>query len=158
MADDDARQLRGRDQVTTLAYVLRTRYDNDPTALLCVGLCRRRKPRIDFRETPWHGRAAECARCEGLRYVDEIRIRQTWELEQERAKVRMLVRHIQRLRHQRILTPMVRSADVFEAYHQPYYDALERAQRRWLAAYMTLPIPEFEQRPKRQRLTKENAR
>jgi len=148
--------------LTTLADAIRAQFDRDhpngKNTLLCDGLCRRRKDREDFRETPWRGRAAACKSCEGLRYDDEIRIRQTWELEQERAKVRMLVRHVQRLRHQRILTPMVRSADVFEAYHQPYYDALERAQRRWLAAYMTLPIPEFEQRPKRQRLTKENAR
>ncbi|MFD5161019.1 hypothetical protein ACFWMJ_23570 [Streptomyces hawaiiensis] len=85
-------------------------------------------------------------------------LRQRWELEQERAKVVMLVRHVQRLRLQRILTPMVRSADAFEAHHQPYYDAVERAQRRFLAALVTTPIPEFERRQKRTRLTQERTR
>jgi transposase-like protein len=93
-----------------------------------------------------------------MRWTDELRIHQTWGLEQERAKVVMLVRHIQRLRLQRILTPVVRSADAFEAHHQPYYDALERAQRRWLAAYASLPEPAFKLRSRRARLTKENIR
>lgn len=146
----------------TLADAIRDEFErthpNGKNTLLCIGLCRRRKDREEFRETPWHGRAAECGRCEGLRYVDELRLRQAWELEQERVKVRMLVRHVQRLRMQRILTPVVRSADAFAAHHQPYYDALERGQRRWLAAYMSLPEPSFRMRSKRTRLTKETTR
>jgi hypothetical protein len=133
------------------------RHRDDPTALLCAS-CHWRKPRDEFRETPWHGRAAACKSCEGMHYTDEIRIRQAWLLEQEREKTVMLVRHIQRLRMQRVLTPLVRSGDAFVEAHQPYYDALERAQRRWLAAFMSLPAPEFERRPKRQRLTQERKR
>ncbi|MEU7243389.1 hypothetical protein [Streptomyces sparsogenes] len=78
--------------MTTLAYAIHTLYDKDPTALKCAGLCRRRKPRADFRETPWHGRAAACRSCEGVTYWDAYRERQAWQLEQERAKVRMLRR------------------------------------------------------------------
>ncbi|AKZ59182.1 hypothetical protein SAM23877_6137 [Streptomyces ambofaciens ATCC 23877] len=117
----------------TLADAIRDEFErthpNGKNTLLCVGLCRRRKDRNDFRETPWHGRAARCTSCEGLRYVDELRYRQAWELEQERAKVRMLVRHIQRLRLQRIV---------------------ERAPA---LHFLTEPMPEAERRRKRARLT-----
>ncbi|WP_432157785.1 hypothetical protein [Streptomyces sp. bgisy153] len=126
------------------------------TARLKCVRCLRRKPRTDFRETPWHGRAAACAWCEDFRYVDHLYERQRWELEQSREKVRMLRRHVQRLRLQRILTPSVRTADLMRAYEQPYMEAVERAHRRWAAVFMTLPIPEFERRRKRQTLTKEN--
>jgi hypothetical protein len=125
--------------------------------LKCVR-CYLRKPRTDFRETPWHGRAAACTSCEGFRWLDYRYEQQRWELEQERAKVVMLVRHIQRLRMQRVLTPSVRTADAFAACHQPYYDAVERAQRRFLAAYLALAEPVFDRRVKRVRLTKENHR
>lgn len=145
----------------TLAVAIRDEFERThprgTNTLLCDS-CRRRKDRNDFRETPWHGRAARCKSCEGLGWLDEMFLQQRWELEQERAKVVMLVRHVQRLRLQRILTPMVRSADAFEAHHQPYYDAMERAQRRWLAAFMTLPIPEFQTRQKRTRLMQERKR
>ncbi|MEU3986101.1 hypothetical protein AB0F77_39595 [Streptomyces sp. NPDC026672] len=143
----------------TLADAIRAQFDRDHPGnrgvLKCTS-CYRSKNREEFRETPWHGRAAACRRCEGMRLTDEYALRDRWLLEQERAKVRMLVRHVQRLRLQRILTPTVRSADAFRAHHQPYYDAVERAQRRFLAALMTVPVPEFEQRRKRQPLTKEN--
>ncbi|MFE0326308.1 hypothetical protein ACFW08_05765 [Streptomyces sp. NPDC058960] len=39
-----------------------------------------------------------------MRYVDELGVRDRWLLEQERAKTRMLLRHVQRLRLQRITT------------------------------------------------------
>ncbi|MDX2575919.1 hypothetical protein PV332_10545 [Streptomyces scabiei] len=143
----------------TLADAIRAQFErahpNGKNTLLC-DQCRHRKDREDFRETPWHGRAVACKSCEGFRWIDHLYAEQCWQLEQERAKVRMLIRHVQRLRMQRILTPLVSSADAFEAYHQPYYDALERAQRRFLAAYLTLPEPVFERRRKRARLTKEN--
>lgn len=114
--------------MTTLAQVLYRASLADPTALRCAS-CHWRKSRADFRETPWHGRAADCKSCEGMRWVDELRLRQTWELEQERAKVVMLVRHIQRLRLQRII---------------------ERAP---LLHFLTDPMPEPERRRKRARLT-----
>ncbi|MGW1268176.1 hypothetical protein [Streptomyces sp. NPDC002491] len=145
----------------TLADAIRAQFERThprgKNTLLCNS-CRRRKDRTDFRETPWHGRAAACMSCEGMRYTEELNLRDRWLLEQERAKSRMLLRHIQRLRLQRILTPMVRSADAFAAHHQPHYDVVERAQRRFLAALVTLPPAALEPRQKRARLTKERKR
>jgi hypothetical protein len=116
----------------TLADAIRDAFERaHPTGkntLLC-DQCRHRKDREDFRETPWHGRAACCKSCEGMRWTDELRLRQTWELEQERAKVVMLVRHIQRLRLQRV---MERAPSLF---------------------YLTDPMPEPERCRKRARLT-----
>lgn len=77
--------------MTTFAYALRTRHHNDPTALRCAW-CRWRKPREEFRETPWHGRAAACARCENWTYWDEQRARAQWQLEQARETARGLRR------------------------------------------------------------------
>jgi hypothetical protein len=118
--------------VTTLADAIRDEFERThprgKSTLLCEQ-CRRRKDRNDFRETPWHGRAACCKSCEGMRWVDELRLRQTWELEQERAKVVMLVRHIQRLRLQRII---------------------ERAP---LLHFLTVPVPEPERSRRRARAT-----
>lgn len=68
------------------------------TTLKCVN-CLRRKPRTEFRETPWHGRAAACGRCEGVTWMVLQYEQQRWALEQEREKTRMLRRHIQRLRY-----------------------------------------------------------
>jgi NAD-dependent SIR2 family protein deacetylase len=120
------------------------------TRLKCTR-CLRRKPREEFRETPWHGRAAACQECERFRRIDHLYERQRWELEQQREKVRMLIRHVQRLRLQRMLRPAVTSGEAFEAYHQPYYDAVERAQLRWLAAFTTLAVPEYERATQRER-------
>lgn len=93
----------------TLADAVRAQFERDhphgKNTLLC-DRCRRRKDRTDFRETPWHGRAADCRDCERMRYTDELNIRDRWLLEQERARSRMLLRHVQRLRLQRILTPV----------------------------------------------------
>jgi hypothetical protein len=90
----------------TLADAIRDEFERthpgNRGALKCVQ-CRRRKDREDFRETPWHGRAAACKRCEGMRLTDEYALLDRWLLEQERAKVRMLIRHVQRLRLQRII-------------------------------------------------------
>lgn len=116
----------------TLADAIRAEFErthpNGKNTLKCTS-CYRRKDREDFRETPWHGRAASCTRCEGLRYVDEVHARRMWELEQERAKTVMLMRHIQRLRVQRV---MERAPSLF---------------------YLTEPMPETERRRKRARLT-----
>ncbi len=146
----------------TLADAIRDEFERThpggKNTLLCVGLCRRRKDREEFRETPWHGRAAACRNCEGvtvswlvLRYEQ-----QRWALEQEREKVRMLRRHIQRLRFQRILASVPSSAHALRAVEQPYMDALERAHLRMSAAVATLHIPNPERRIRRARLTKEN--
>ncbi len=118
--------------------------------------CHRRKDREDFRETPWHGRAAACQRCEGVTWMVLQYERQRWALEQEREKTRMLRRHIQRLRFRRLLTSVPSSADTLRAVEQPYMDALERAHLRMSAALATLPVPNPERRLKRARLTKEN--
>ncbi|WP_326812121.1 hypothetical protein [Streptomyces scopuliridis] len=52
--------------MTTLADAVRAQFERDhprgKNTLLCVGLCRQRKDREDFRETPWHGRAANYQR------------------------------------------------------------------------------------------------
>ncbi|KUF18845.1 hypothetical protein [Streptomyces silvensis] len=129
--------------------------------------CRRRKDREDFRETPWHGRAAQCIACERFRWIDHLYERERWLLAQERERTRMLRRyvHLLRLAHfpQRYVMGHS-SADTFAAYHQPYYDAMDRAQQRWATAWATALDPEAFERPKptikqratRTRLTKEN--
>lgn len=155
----------------TLADAIRDEFERKhprgKNTLLCVGLCRRRKDREEFRETPWHGRAAACKRCEGVTWLILQYEQQRWALEQEREKTRMLRRHVQRLRYAHFRPRYVMgpsSADTFAAYHQPYYDALERAQQRWAAAWTTAldpeaferPEPTIKQRATRTRLTKEN--
>ncbi|MBT2412664.1 hypothetical protein J7I94_19210 [Streptomyces sp. ISL-12] len=152
----------------TLADAIRDEFERThlrgTSTLLCVA-CRRRKDREDFRETPWHGRAAACKRCEGVTWlILQYEQQQRWALEQEREKVRMLRRHVQHLRYRRLLASVPSSADAFAAYHQPYYDALERAQQRWGAVWATAldpgaferPEPKIKQRATRTRLTKEN--
>ncbi|MEV7425182.1 hypothetical protein [Streptomyces sp. NPDC091212] len=103
------------------------------STLLCVGLCRQRKDRTDFRETPWHGRAASCIRCETFpgpagrslwQLAHDARVH--WELKQAWEKLYMYQRFAARL-----MASIPRSADVLRAHEQPYRDALERAQRRW---------------------------
>lgn len=94
--------------------------------LYCVR-CLLRKPRTDFRETPWHGRAAACMRCEAFRYVDELFERQRWQLEQERAKVRMYRRYVSYLQFRRLLElAQVSTADAARAVEEPYRRVLAR--------------------------------
>ncbi|MEU1200143.1 hypothetical protein ABZ446_28510 [Streptomyces sp. NPDC005813] len=85
----------------TLADAIREQFERDhprgKNTLFCEQ-CRRTKDRNDFRETPWHGRAAACKSCEGVNWLALRYEEQLWKLEQERAKVRMLRRHLQRLR------------------------------------------------------------
>ncbi|OKI19285.1 hypothetical protein [Streptomyces sp. CB03911] len=66
------------------------------TDLLCAG-CHRFHPRESFRETPWHGRAANC------KFWDHYAMERehAWKLEQERAKARGLRRGMEMLRRQR---------------------------------------------------------
>ncbi|PPS86443.1 hypothetical protein [Streptomyces sp. MH60] len=143
----------------TLADAVRDEFERThprgKNTLKCVQ-CYRRKDREEFRETPWHGRAAACKRCEGVTWMVLQYEQQRWALEQEREKTRMLRRHVQRLRFQRILASVPSSAAALRAAEQPYMDALERAHLRMSAAVATLPIPNPERRLKRARLTKEN--
>lgn len=128
----------------TLADAIRAQFErehpNGKNTLLC-DQCRCRKDRTDFRETPWRGRAADCKSCEGMRWVDELRLRQTWELEQERAKVRMLRRHVAQLRIQRVTRR---------------YPGELRTVGGVLLRVLTDPLPEPERRRRRARLMKEN--
>jgi len=125
----------------------RYRYARDRTALLCTGLCRRHKPREEFRETPWHGRAAACIACETFPGPAGRSLWQTtqdartyWELEQAREKLRMYQRFAQQLKRQRYDGPPLRivmgmdsptSADYFRAREQPLMAAIERRRRKW---------------------------
>jgi hypothetical protein len=124
----------------------RYRHARDRTALLCTGLCRRHKPREEFRETPWHGRAAACIRCETfpgpagkslwqIDYDDRLH----WELEQTRQKLHMYQRYAQRLKAERYGGYPVRialgmgqtSGEFIRAYEAPFMDAVERRRRKW---------------------------
>ncbi|MET9126924.1 hypothetical protein [Streptomyces sp. NPDC004528] len=122
----------------TLADAIRDdfnrKHPRGKNTLLCDGLCRRRKDRLDFRETPWHGRAAQCKSCEGMRYADEMNLRDRWLLEQERGRTRMHRRHISYLRLRRVIDRAPRSADVVRAYEEPYMRAVARASDRWVRA------------------------
>lgn len=125
----------------TLADAIRAQFERDhpngKNTLLCVGLCRRRKDRNDFRELPTHGRAAACLDCEGYgiggnRLWDRTyNDRTAWNLEQAREKLRMYQRYAQWLRLQRLLAALPRTADVLRAHEQPYVDAVEVAMRKW---------------------------
>ncbi|WDM16716.1 hypothetical protein J3S85_37760 [Streptomyces lavenduligriseus] len=85
----------------TLADAVRAEFERahprGKNTLLCLR-CRRRKDREDFRETPWHGRASECTRCEGWTYWDEVRARTQWQLEQARETARGLRRGLTLIR------------------------------------------------------------
>ncbi|MGW2950757.1 hypothetical protein [Streptomyces eurythermus] len=83
----------------TLADAIRDGFARDHPGnrgvLKCTS-CYRRKDRNDFRETPWHGRAAACLRCEGADWMTYRYEALLWTLEQEREKNRALRRHIMR--------------------------------------------------------------
>lgn len=126
-------------------YRERCRYARDQNALLCVGLCRRHKPRTDFRETPWHGRAARCISCETFpgpagRSIWQIKYdaRTQWELEQAREKLRMYQRYAARLKAERYMPQRVvlgmdqpTSADAFRAHMRPWERVMEARRRKW---------------------------
>ncbi|MEU1254809.1 hypothetical protein ABZ445_16165 [Streptomyces chartreusis] len=140
----------------TLADAIRAQFERDhphgKNTLFCAQ-CRRTKDRNDFRETPWHGRAADCKSCEGMRWTDELRLRQAWELEQERAKVAMLVRHIGRLRFQRMLERAPKTADVIREYERPLREAIDRRREHWshVLTLFATPLPDTEPERRRQR-------
>ncbi|MGW0468308.1 hypothetical protein ACWDX6_24035 [Streptomyces sp. NPDC003027] len=124
--------------MTTFGTYLASYREDDRTHLLCVGLCRRRKPREEFRETPWHGRAASCKRCEtfpgptgrSLWHV-EYDERREWELVQAREKLRMYQRYAQRLRLERIFRSTVTSEEAFSAAMAPHGARREQYRRMW---------------------------
>ncbi|MGW2515008.1 hypothetical protein ACWC0A_37700 [Streptomyces scopuliridis] len=133
----------------TLADAIRAQFERDhpngKNTLLCVGLCRRRKDRADFRETPWHGRAASCIRCETFpgpagrslwqtTYDDRLH----WEMEQAREKLRMYQRFAQRLKAERYMPQRVAlgmdqptSADAFRIHMRPWERVMEARRRKW---------------------------
>lgn len=125
----------------TLADAIRDEFERKhprgKNTLKCTQ-CHRRKDREDFRETPWHGRAAACQRCEGVTWMVLQYERQRWALEQEREKVRMLRRHVQRLRY---------------AHFRPRY---VMGWPSTVSPLLTEPVPGTARRLKRTRLTKEN--
>ncbi|MFE7399584.1 hypothetical protein [Streptomyces sp. NPDC057557] len=109
----------------------------DRTQLKCAGPCFRRKPREEFRETPWHGRAARCLSCEGDKYRTggrwkrELDARTHWELEQAREKLRMYQRYAATLRLQRMVASAPSSADAFRAHMRPWERVMEARRRKW---------------------------
>jgi hypothetical protein len=117
--------------VTVDAYRERYRYARDRTALLCSGLCRRHKPRTEFRKTPNHGRAAACLDCEVRGLARGHYERQTWLLEQEREKTRALTKHLIRVKAQRDrMARAMTSGDVVRYVEIPFQDAMERRRKQ----------------------------
>ncbi|MEU0860637.1 hypothetical protein ABZ352_35520 [Streptomyces griseofuscus] len=85
----------------TLSDAIRDQFERDhpngKNTLLCLW-CRRRKDRLDFRETPWHGRAAACEQCERLTYWELEGERSRWQLDQARETARGLRRGLRLIR------------------------------------------------------------
>ncbi|MEV4971987.1 hypothetical protein [Streptomyces scopuliridis] len=134
--------------MTTLADAIRAQFERDhpggKNTLLCAG-CWRRKDRTDFRETPWHGRAASCIRCETFpgsagRSLWQITYdeRVHWELEQAREKLRMWQRFASRLKAERYMPQRVvlgmdqpTSADAFRIHIRPWERVVEARWGKW---------------------------
>jgi hypothetical protein len=121
----------------TLADAVRLEFErthpNGKNTLLCVGLCRRRKDREDFRETPWHGRAASCKSCETFPgpagrtlWQLEYNERREWELEQAREKLRAWQRYAHHLRFQLLIARIPKTADAITERERPFVEAIER--------------------------------
>lgn len=131
--------------MTTLADLINREFERThprgKNVLLCVGLCRRRKDRTEFRELPTHGRAASCKSCEGYTWRRTYDDRVQWELDQAREKLRMYRRYVTVLKFAHFQPRYVMgveaptSADAFRAHQQPYVDALERSARKWTPAW-----------------------
>ncbi len=113
----------------TLADAIRDEFERThprgKNTLLCIS-CWRRKDREDFRETPWHGRHASCKRCDGMRYVDELALRDRWLLEQERARSRMYRRYISYLKLLRLLEKVPSSSDVIRELEEPFVRIVQK--------------------------------
>ncbi|MER6485712.1 hypothetical protein ABT264_19415 [Streptomyces virginiae] len=121
----------------TLADAIRDdferRHPNGKNTLLC-DRCRRRLDREDFRETPWHGRAVDCLRCEGFRHTDFVRERTYWELAQAREKLRAYQRYARALNLRLLLKSGPTSGEAFRAHSGPFERAVERKAHLWAAA------------------------
>lgn len=134
----------------TLADAIAAQFERDhpngKNTLLCVGLCRRRKDRKEFRELPTHGRAAACLDCEGYgiggarlwdrTYNDRV----AWDLEQVREKLRTYQRYAQRLRAERYDGPPLRivlgmksstSGAYFPDREAPWRRLVEARRQKW---------------------------
>ncbi|CAM5409005.1 hypothetical protein GCM10010298_35070 [Streptomyces microflavus] len=134
----------------TLADAIRAGFERDhpngKNTLLCVGLCRRRKDREEFRKLPTHGRAAACLDCEGYgigiggnrlwdrTYAD----RMAWNLEQAREKLRMYQRYAAKLRAERYDGHWVKAlavsgvvAQMAEAREKHLWRAVEARRQKW---------------------------
>lgn len=123
----------------TLADAIRGEFErthpHGKNTLLCGG-CRRRKDRVEFRETPWHGRAEDCWNCEGGFSVNRmLRVSRGWELAQTQEKLRAYQRYAGYLKLRLLLADAPRSADVIRAAEQPYRDAVERLWWKWAAGW-----------------------
>ncbi|MFI8084339.1 hypothetical protein ACIF6L_26495 [Kitasatospora sp. NPDC086009] len=86
--------------MVTFAEYFAQQLRDDHTALKCAG-CYRRKPRLEFRETPWHGRSARCKFCEGYDYRATWSYELRWQLGQEKERFRGLSRGLEAVRRQR---------------------------------------------------------
>ncbi|MER5501348.1 hypothetical protein ABT096_29665 [Streptomyces sp. NPDC002561] len=120
----------------------RRRYER--TELKCVA-CYRHKPRDDFRETPWRGRAARCISCETFPgpagrslWPVEYDARVQWELEQAREKLRMYQRFAARLKAERYIPQRVvlgmdqpTHTDAFRTRLRPWERVMEARRRKW---------------------------
>ncbi|MFJ9694918.1 hypothetical protein [Kitasatospora sp. NPDC101183] len=102
--------------MVTFAEYLERHARDDLTALKCMS-CRRRRTRTDFREMPWHGRAAACRSCEGTDRYLWLVDRRRWEMSQEREKVRALRRGLSLMRGQR--DAAASDAEFCAAYKSP---------------------------------------
>ncbi|MFB7671317.1 hypothetical protein ACFC26_07850 [Kitasatospora purpeofusca] len=92
--------------MVTFAEYLAEQARNDRTALKCLR-CYRRRPRLEFRETPWHGRAASCRYCEGFSADARAEVEARWWLAQEQERVRGLRRGLEAVRKQRAVQGML---------------------------------------------------
>ncbi|MFE6493390.1 hypothetical protein [Streptomyces sp. NPDC057748] len=131
--------------MTTFGAYLAAHRQDDRTYLKCIGLCLRRRPREEFRETPWHGRAAACVRCETFpgpagrsiwQIEQEERVYR--ELEQAREKLRTYQRYAARLKAERYLPQRVilgmdqqTHTDAFRAHMRPWERVMEARRRKW---------------------------
>lgn len=113
-------------------------------ALLCVQ-CRRRKDRLDFRETPWHGRAACCLSCEGDTWQYAQTAKTRWELEQAREKLRAWRRYAFHVRFQLLTARVPKTSDVVREVEAPLVAAIDRRMNAFSVALARTFVDESEE-------------
>ncbi|MET9959300.1 hypothetical protein ABZ128_09460 [Streptomyces sp. NPDC006326] len=130
----------------TLADAIRDdferRHPRGKNTLLC-DRCRRRLDREEFRETPWHGRAVACNRCEGGGYARIREERTYWELAQAREKLRAYQRYARALQLRLLLKSGPTSAEAFRAHSEPFERAVSRKAHMW-SAFIAQAVREAE--------------